>query len=82
MDTALQRLLDFTQEFDIPLLDNVVSAAYDPINPQRDAANKVLMKLRENPDLWMKADSILERAGHHHTRCFGLQILYDAITTP
>jgi len=81
MDTALQRLLDSTQEFDIPLLDNVVTAAYDPINPQRAAANKVLMAMQENPDLWTKADSILERASNPHTRFFGLQILDDAIRT-
>jgi hypothetical protein len=79
MEAALQHLLDPNVEFDIPLLDKVVSTAYDPVNPQRSGANEALMKLQENPDLWMKADGILERASNPHTRFFGLQILDDAI---
>mmetsp|Transcript_906 Transcript_906/g.1108 ORF Transcript_906/g.1108 Transcript_906/m.1108 type:complete len:1098 (-) Transcript_906:1560-4853(-) len=81
MEAALKHLLDPNVEFDIPLLDKVVSTAYDPMNPQRSEANKVLMALQENPDLWTKADGILERATNHQTRFFGLQILDDAIRT-
>jgi len=81
MQAALQKLLDPNVEFDIPLLDKVVSTAYDPVNPQRSAANEVLMKLQETPDLWTKADGILERASNTQTRFFGLQILDDAIRT-
>mmetsp|Transcript_11902 Transcript_11902/g.18076 ORF Transcript_11902/g.18076 Transcript_11902/m.18076 type:complete len:1092 (+) Transcript_11902:405-3680(+) len=81
MQAALQHFLDPNVEFDIPLLDKVVSTAYDPINPQRAAANDVLMKLQESPDLWTKADGILERANNPQTRFFGLQILDDAIKT-
>ena len=79
MEAALARLLDKSQEFDIALLDNVISAAYNPTNPQRAAANKALMTLQENPDLWGHADAILEKAKNHQTRFFGLQILDDAI---
>ena len=79
MEAALQHLLDPNIEFDIPLLDKVVTTAYDPCNPQRSAANDVLMKLQENPDLWTKADGILERAANPQSRFFGLQILDDAI---
>jgi len=39
------------------------------------------MKLQESPDLWTKADGILERANNPQTRFFGLQILDDAIKT-
>ena len=81
MEAALQRLLDNSQEFDIALLDNVVTTAYNPISPERAAANKVLMTLQENPDLWTKADAILERASNPTTRFFGVQILDDAIRT-
>lgn len=81
MSSALQRLLDPSIEFDIPLLDTIVSAAFDPLNPQQKEANDTLMKLQENPDLWTKADGILERANNPHTRFFGLQILDDAIRT-
>jgi len=81
MEEALQRLSSTTEEFDIALLDQVIAAAYDPVNPQRAAANKVLMTLQENPDLWTKADGILERATNFQSRFFGLQILDDAIRT-
>ena len=81
MEEALQRLSSTTEEFDIALLDQVIAAAYDPVNPQRAAANKVLMTLQENPDLWTKADGILERATNFQSRFFGVQILDDAIRT-
>ena len=81
MEEALQRLLSTTEEFDTTLLDQVVAAAYDPVNPQRAAANNVLMTLQENPDLWTKVDGILERANNPQSRFFGLQILDDAIRT-
>ncbi len=81
MEKTLQRLLDPSIEFDIPLLDKIITTAFDPVNPQQKAANDVLMKLQENPDLWTKADGILERASNPHTRFFGLQILDDAIRT-
>jgi len=81
MEVALRRLVDPSQEFDIALLDNIISVAFDHSNPQQIAANKALMTLQENPDLWTKADSILERATNHQTRYFGLQILDDAIRT-
>lgn len=79
MEAALARLQDKSQEFDIALLDNVISAAYNPTNPQRAAANKALMKLQENPDMWSHADAILEKAQNHQTRFFGIQVLEDAI---
>lgn len=80
MDTVAQRLLDPTvKEFDVVLLDRVVAAAYDPTSPHRAAANKALMTLQEAPDLWTKADAILERSANPQTRFFGLQVLDDAI---
>lgn len=81
MEEALTRLSSTSEEFDINLLDQVVAAAYDPVNPQRAGANKVLMTLQENPDIWMKADAILEKASNPQSRFFGLQILDDAIRT-
>uniref|UniRef100_A0A7S3Q1F7 Importin N-terminal domain-containing protein n=1 Tax=Chaetoceros debilis TaxID=122233 RepID=A0A7S3Q1F7_9STRA len=81
MEGALQRLQDASQEFDIALLDNVVATVYDPRSTQQIAANKALMTLQENPDIWTKADAILEKATNPQTRFFGLQILDDAIRT-
>ena len=69
------------QQFDIAVLDQLVSAAYDPVNPQRSAANKALMQLQEAPDLWTKADEIIEKSVNPQTRFFGLQVLDDAVKT-
>ena len=69
------------KQFDISVLDQLVSAAYDPVNPQRSAANKALMQLQEAPELWTKADEMIEKSVNPHTRFFGLQVLDDAIKT-
>jgi len=39
------------------------------------------MNLREHPDLWTRADGILEKCSNAQARFFGLQILDDAIKT-
>ncbi|KAI2505592.1 CRM1 C terminal [Fragilaria crotonensis] len=69
------------KQFDISVLDQLVSAAYDPVNPQRSAANKALMQLQEAPELWTKADEMIEKSVNPLTRFFGLQVLDDAIKT-
>ena len=82
MDVIAQRLMDpNVVEFDIGTLDKMVAAAFDPISPHRDAANKALMKIQETPDMWTKADTILEKSQNPQCRFFGLQILDDAIKT-
>mmetsp|Transcript_64401 Transcript_64401/g.185088 ORF Transcript_64401/g.185088 Transcript_64401/m.185088 type:complete len:1085 (+) Transcript_64401:209-3463(+) len=68
-------------EFDINLLDQVVGAAYDPVSPHRAQANKALMQLQESPDLWQRADGIIEQSQNPNSRFFGLQVLDDAIKT-
>lgn len=80
MASITQRLMSM-QDFDVSLLDQVVSAAYDPISPHRAEANKALMQLQEHPDLWQKADAIMEQSQNGSARFFGLQVLDDAIKT-
>lgn len=70
-----------TGDLDIPMLDRVVVVAYNPVDPNRGAANKALMQLQESPDLWTKADAIIEQATNPTARFFGLQVLDDAIKT-
>ena len=77
--TALTNRLWNGQDFDVSVLDQVVAAAYDPIHPNRSAANQFLMQLQEAPDLWQQADSIIEKATNPNARFFGLQVLDDAI---
>ena len=80
MDNVATRLLDPTAtEFDVALLDRVITDAYDPTSPHSAAANQQLMALQEAPDLWTKADAILERSQNPQARFFGLQVLDDAI---
>lgn len=68
-------------DFSVSGLDQVVTAAYNPIDPNRALANKTLMQLQEAPDLWTKADAIIEQAVSAQARFFGLQLLDDAIKT-
>jgi exportin-1 len=78
MDNALEQL---QTTFSVALLDSVVKAAYDPTNPNRAAANKALMAFQEMPDIWIKADEIIETSTNAETKFFGLQILDAAIQT-
>ena len=68
-------------DFSVGALDAVITAAYNPIDPNRSVANKTLMQLQEAPDLWTKADAIIEQAGTAQARFFGLQLLDEAIKT-
>lgn len=79
IEAVTQQLLN--GEFDINLLDQVVGAAYDPVSPHRSQANKALMQLQESPDLWQRADGIIEQSQNPNSRFFGLQVLDDAIKT-
>ena len=81
IEAAAQQLLQPVGEFDVALLDQVVAAAYNPADPNRAMANKALMALQESPDVWTRADAILERAQNPQSRFFGLQVLDDAIKT-
>ena len=68
-------------EFDVAVLDQIVAAAYNPMDPNRIAAHQAMMQLQEVPDLWQKADGIIEKANNPHTRFYGLSILDSAIKT-
>eukprot|EP00984_Skeletonema_dohrnii_P004338 scaffold1541_cov121-Skeletonema_dohrnii-CCMP3373.AAC.2 len=82
IEEAAQKLLAPTAgDFDVALLDDIITVAYSPVDPNRAIANKALMALQESPDAWTKADAILERAQNPQSRFFGLQVLDDAIRT-
>jgi exportin-1 len=69
-------------EFTIPALDIVITAAYNPNDPHRSICNTCLMQLKDSsPDLWIKADSIIEQSTTTQGRFFGLQVLDDVIKT-
>lgn len=41
---------------------------------QRNDANMLLMRMKESPDMWTQAGTILEQSLSQHTRYFGLQV--------
>ena len=81
MEMAEAHLLDFSKEFDVTLLDQFVMVAFDPSNPNRNAANEFLVRMKEHPEMWKRADAILETSKQVTTRFFGLQVLQEAIST-
>jgi exportin-1 len=81
MEAAAAHLLNFAQPFDCSLLDQIVLIAADGAHPQRPAANEFLVKMKDHPDMWRRADAILESSKQLHTKFFGLQVLNEAIAT-
>ncbi|KAJ1392774.1 armadillo-type protein [Ochromonadaceae sp. CCMP2298] len=81
MEAAAAHLLNFAQPFDCSLLDQIVLIAMDGAHPQRAAANEFLVKMKDHPDMWRRADAILESSKQLHTKFFGLQVLNEAIAT-
>lgn len=81
MDVAAAHLLDFSKEFDITLLDQLILIAMDGSHPQRSNANEFLVKMKDHPEMWKRADAILERSSNEGTKFFGLQVLSEAIMT-
>jgi len=80
-DTATSCAALSRGDFSVTALDAVMSAVYNPMDPHTSLANKTLMQLQEAPDLWTKADAIIEQAATPQARFFGLQLLDDAIKT-
>ena len=76
MDAAAAHLLDFSAPFDIALLDQLVSIAYDGSHPQRLAAEESLVRMKQHADMWKRADAILETSTQQSTKFFGYNFLY------
>ncbi len=81
IETAATRLLDMSHPLDVKLFDQVVQATFDPHHPQQAEANNLLMRIKEHPQMWSRADAILEGAGTPQGQFFGLQLLEDMIMT-
>ncbi len=81
MEAAAAHLLNFSQPFDCSLLDQIVLIAMDGAHPQRAAANEFLVRMKDHPDMWRRADAILEVSKQSATKFFGLQVLGEAINT-
>ena len=75
----MERLLDFTQPFDVNLLDSVVRVFYEcppgTTKEQQKTAERVLTALKEHPESWRVADKILVGSTNPNSRFLALQIL-------
>lgn len=79
MEAVGQKLLDFSQPFDVAALDQVVQCMNDPKSPHQRIANQIMVALQQHQDSWTRASDILEQSTSPQTKFFGLQILEDAI---
>lgn len=52
----MEGILDFSNDLDIALLDQVVSTFYQGSGVQQKQAQEILTKFQDNPDAWQKAD--------------------------
>ncbi len=81
IETAATRLLDMNHPLDVNLFDQVIQATYDPHHPQQSEANNLLVRIKEHPHMWSRADTILEGASTTQGQFFGVQLLEDVIMT-
>jgi exportin-1 len=81
MDAAAAHLLDASVPFDSALLDQIVLIAMDGSHPQRVAANEWLVKMRDESEMWRRADAIFDQSKEIATKFYGLQVLSETINT-
>ncbi|RLN65002.1 hypothetical protein BBJ28_00010896 [Nothophytophthora sp. Chile5] len=74
MEAIGQKLLDFSQPFDVAALDQVVQCMNDPKSPHQRVANQIMVALQEHQDSWTRASDILEQSSSVQTKFFGLQM--------
>ncbi|KAG0570872.1 hypothetical protein M758_6G185900 [Ceratodon purpureus] len=75
-----EKLLDFTQPFDVGLLDATVAAFYGTgSKDERAGAERVLRQLQEHPDTWTRVVTILQNSTIANTKFYALQVLEGVI---
>lgn len=77
----MERILDFSQELDVPTLDQVVQVMYTTSGAQQQEAQKVLTQFQEHPEAWQRVPGILETATNIQSKYLALQIMNNLITT-
>ncbi|CAK8989114.1 Exportin-1 (Exp1) (Chromosome region maintenance 1 protein homolog) [Durusdinium trenchii] len=76
----MEQLLDFSRPIDVKLLEQVVlTLNTSPNQNERVKADQVLTALKEHPDSWKSAGSVLETTEDVMTKYFALQIMEDTI---
>uniref|UniRef100_UPI0037870B90 Exportin-1 n=1 Tax=Saccharomyces cerevisiae (strain ATCC 204508 / S288c) TaxID=559292 RepID=UPI0037870B90 len=77
---GMEGILDFSNDLDIALLDQVVSTFYQGSGVQQKQAQEILTKFQDNPDAWQKADQILQFSTNPQSKFIALSILDKLIT--
>nr|5DH9_C Chain C, Exportin-1 [Saccharomyces cerevisiae S288C]5DHA_C Chain C, Exportin-1 [Saccharomyces cerevisiae S288C]5DHF_C Chain C, Exportin-1 [Saccharomyces cerevisiae S288C]5DI9_C Chain C, Exportin-1 [Saccharomyces cerevisiae S288C]5DIF_C Chain C, Exportin-1 [Saccharomyces cerevisiae S288C]5UWH_C Chain C, Exportin-1 [Saccharomyces cerevisiae]5UWI_C Chain C, Exportin-1 [Saccharomyces cerevisiae]5UWJ_C Chain C, Exportin-1 [Saccharomyces cerevisiae]5UWO_C Chain C, Exportin-1 [Saccharomyces cer len=77
---SMEGILDFSNDLDIALLDQVVSTFYQGSGVQQKQAQEILTKFQDNPDAWQKADQILQFSTNPQSKFIALSILDKLIT--
>ncbi|CAI2013236.1 hypothetical protein SEUBUCD646_0G04670 [Saccharomyces eubayanus] len=76
----MEGILNFSNELDITLLDQVVTTFYQGSGVQQKQAQEILTKFQDNPDAWQKADQILQFSTNPQSKFIALSILDKLIT--
>ncbi|QID85271.1 Karyopherin transporter [Saccharomyces pastorianus] len=76
----MEGILNFSNELDITLLDQVVTSFYQGSGVQQKQAQEILTKFQDNPDAWQKADQILQFSTNPQSKFIALSILDKLIT--
>ncbi|CAI4063272.1 hypothetical protein N7582_002365 [Saccharomyces uvarum] len=76
----MEGILNFSNDLDISLLDQVVTTFYQGSGVQQKQAQEILTKFQDNPDAWQKADQILQFSTNPQSKFIALTILDKLIT--
>lgn len=74
----MEAILDFSQDLDLDLFDNVVETFYKS-GPEQQKALVVLSRFQEHPESWKRADAILSLAKNSQSKYIALLCLNSLI---
>ncbi|KAI0050022.1 hypothetical protein FA95DRAFT_703225 [Auriscalpium vulgare] len=78
----MEGVLDFSKDFDVSLLDRVVTTLYSGSGGQeQQLAQQVLTQFQESPEAWTRVPDIIVQSSNSQTKYIGLQILQKLINT-
>ncbi|KAJ3194094.1 Karyopherin transporter [Irineochytrium annulatum] len=81
----MERILDFSTDLDVGLLDQVVHASFNSKGGGQEASQSMALNIinqfRDHPEAWKRVDGILERSQMVATKFLALTILENLIKT-
>lgn len=75
----MEKILDFTQPYNVALFDQVVAAAFGGSPQEIQTGQKVLAAFKQNPNAWHVSKAILEQSRNPQAKYLALQVLEDVI---